>query len=99
MVIGNAKKDKVSFQFNGKEIEICNSYNYVGTTLSDKKDIFSCIQSTILQKCYRSSYKIKQYCENLGQLPPSLAVHLFETLLVPLIRDENRLLQKNLKSG
>ncbi len=85
MVVGKVKRDQSTFFFNNQMIEICDQYNYVGTTLSDKKDVFSNVQSSILQKCYRSSYKIRQYCENLGQLPPTLAVHFFKTLLVPLM--------------
>ncbi len=37
----------------------------------------------ITQKCIRACYKISQYCEPFGQVTPPLAMHFYESLLLP----------------
>ncbi len=85
MLFGTKDNKQPAFHINNEPIEICSSYMYVGNHVSDTGNIFSALPEAILQKCYRSCYKIRDYCENLGQLLPSVAVHLYNTLLVPIM--------------
>ncbi len=74
-----------TFKLNGSTIDIAEKYSYVGNQVTGNSNPFINIENTIIQKCYRSNYKIREYCEKMGQLPPSLAKHFFETLLLPII--------------
>ncbi len=85
MVFGSKDDPPSTFHINNEPIETCTSYTYVGIQVSNFGNLFSTMPEAILQKCYRSCYKIRDYCENLGQLLPSIAVHLYNTLLVPLM--------------
>ncbi len=58
---------------------------YVGNQVANTGNLFSALPEAILQKCYRSCYKIRDYCEKLGQLLPCLALRLYNTLLVPVM--------------
>ncbi len=85
MLFGIKDNKQPAFHINNEPIETCSSYVYVGNHVSGTGNIFSALPEAILQKCYRSCYKIRDYCENLGQLLPSMAVHLYNTLLVPIM--------------
>ncbi len=85
MIFGNKDNIQSTFHINNQTVEICTGYMYVGNQVSNTGNLFSALPEVILQKCYRSCYKIRDYCENLGQLLPSVAVHLYNTLLVPIM--------------
>ncbi len=85
VIFGRVEIPPDTFTLNGNTIEIAEKYSYVGNQVTAKSNPFSDIESTIIQKCYRSNYKIREYCEKMGQLPPTLAKHFFETLLLPII--------------
>ena len=85
MVFGKQNVPDDYFQLNGNTIVISDKYTYVGNEVTDAGNPFSCIYESIIQKCYRSCYKIREYCQQIGQLPPTLSVHFFDTLLMPII--------------
>ncbi len=85
MVFGKTSIPHDFFQLNGNTIALTDKYTYVGNEVTDCANPFSCIYESIIQKCYRSCYKIREYCQQIGQLPPSLSVHFFDTLLMPII--------------
>ncbi len=84
-VLVDAVTRRKYFKLNGCPIEIAEKYSDVGNQVTGKANPFTNIENSIIQKCYRSNYKIREYCEKMGQLPPVLAKHFFETLLAPII--------------
>ncbi len=85
MVFGKSDIPDDFFKLNSNTIKMTNTYTYVGNEVSDANNPFSDIHESVIQKCYRSCYKIKEYCQQIGQLPPSLSVHFFDTLLIPIM--------------
>ncbi len=85
MIFGKDATSEDYFTLNGSTIAISDKYTYVGNEVTDNGNPFSCIFESIIQKCYRSCYKIREYCQEIGQLPPKLSVHFFDTLLMPII--------------
>ncbi len=85
MVFGDIHIQDDFFHLDGNTISITEKYTYVGNEVSDTKNPFCGIYESIIQKCYRSCYKIREYCRQIGQLPPALSVHFFNTLLMPII--------------
>ncbi len=85
VIFGRVNISPDFFSLDGSTIEIAEKYSYVGSQVTGKYNPFVNIESAIIQKCYRSNYKIRQYCQNFGQLPPIMAKHFFETLLLPII--------------
>ncbi len=85
MVFGKVDIPDNTFQLDGCTIQITDKYSYVGSEVSDSANPFTNIYESILQKCYRSCYKIREYCQQIGQLPLKLSVHFFDTLLQPIM--------------
>ncbi len=71
-----------NFSIGGTPIEIATKYKYLGT-------LFSTINQSeetkiyIVNSCSRALYKIIKYCNKLGQLPPSTALNLYNSLIAP----------------
>ncbi len=61
-----------------------NKYKYLGTLFSTVRQTEE-TKAYVHNSCTRALYKIKRYCRNLGQLPPSTAMSLFDSLIAPLI--------------
>ncbi len=46
---------------------------------------FKNIGDHVIQKCIKAFFKIKDFCEPLGQVPLFLALHFYNTLILPLM--------------
>ncbi len=73
-----------TFTIGGSEIEIATKYKYLGTLYSTVKQVDETI-AYITNNCSRALYKIRTHCKELGQLPPSTALELFDSLIAPLL--------------
>ncbi len=85
LVFGKKLRKSDSFIFNDKPIDISESYNYLGNPLCSSPNPFKNITSHITQKCIKACYKITEYCDPLGQITPTLAIHFYNTLISPLM--------------
>jgi hypothetical protein len=84
MVFG-VKNCTSKFYFNNAEIEIVKEYKYVGTIFSTEGNIFKKHSDYTLGKALQATYKIQNNCRPLGQVPPDVAIKLFNSLVLPII--------------
>ncbi len=86
VLIFNQKKRNVipKFSIGGTPIEVSKKYKYLGTLFSTVRQTEE-TKAYVQNSCSRALYKIKRYCRNLGQLPPSTAMNLFDSLVAPLL--------------
>jgi len=87
MVFGNMKQTKyVTFNFNAQAIQQVSQYKYVGVIFNSQDPVFNeqCSMSTV-KNSYRALFKVAAYCKCLGQIPPVLAVKLFNSLVTPIL--------------
>lgn len=83
MVFGSANGD-VQFYFNNERIEQVNMYTYVGTIFSSSGPLFNENVISFLASSSKASHKVYSYCKAIGQVPPVLAVKLFNSLVAPI---------------
>ncbi len=72
------------FHVGGVPIEIATQYNYLGNLYStiEQSEV---TKNYVLNNCRRALFKIRKLCLPLGQVPPSLGLKLFDSLVMPLI--------------
>ncbi len=73
-----------NFNVGGVPIEIATQYNYLGNLYSTI-DQSRVIKNYVLNNCRRALFKIRKLCLPLGQVPPSLGLKLFDSLVMPLV--------------
>ncbi len=69
------KDRKFTFKLKNEIVEIVKDYSYLGVPVFSGSNHFKKVVDHISQKCIRSCYKIKQYCEPFGQVTPPLGMH------------------------
>ena len=85
MIFPNSKSNGEEFFFNNEPIETVTQYKYVGSLFSSENNIFKNHLDYTISKATRASFKIQNLCKQFGQVPPFLAVKLFNTLVTPIL--------------
>ncbi len=83
LVYGKKEMVDQTFVFRDEPIEVATDYTYLGNPMCSVGNPFGKVGDHVLQKCLRACYKIREYCEPLGQVPPYLALHFYNTLILP----------------
>ena len=87
MIFGS--KEKISIKFNDILIEQVDKYKYVGciirSILKYNSDPFLYNYTYLCDQARKALYSVKQKLRNIGQLPPSLMLHVFNTLIRPIL--------------
>ena len=87
MVFGN--NCNVEFKYNGKTLEIVNSYKYLGVVVNPVRrydsNIFSEGFKRMSQQARRAMFKILKDTRHIGMIPPEVAFQLFDALVLPIL--------------
>jgi hypothetical protein len=77
-----------TFNLDGTEIDVTqDDVVYLGVSINSKhEDHFKTHLDYVTKKAQKSLFRIYSLCKNVGTLPPQLALHLFDTLVVSVLR-------------
>ena len=81
-----AKNDTI-FKYNNTELEIVENYKYLGHVISNNKrdfhkDMFEYLTTQANKALFALKVDTKQ---NLGHIPPKLAMQMFDTYIMPIL--------------
>ncbi|KAL3696402.1 hypothetical protein R1sor_010478 [Riccia sorocarpa] len=77
------KQSMERFQFQGREIEQCKSYKYLGIEISANLSWSLCVQSRI-NGGFKALYALRGICKKVDLWAWQLRGHLFNTLVIPV---------------
>ena len=87
MAFGNVTPFAV--KFNGKVIEQVDRYKYVGNIARSTKrydeDIFSENYAYLCDQARKALYSVRKRTSCLGNLPPKIMFHIFDTVVKPIL--------------
>lgn len=98
MVFGVKDCSAISFHFNDVLIEIVTEYKYVGAIFGSEGNVFRKYYEYDIGKAMQATHKIQNYCRPLGQVPPSVAVKLFNSLVLPVIEYGSEIWSSNVNT-
>ena len=75
---------RMSFAFNNELIFTTNSYKYLGFIVTPSGEITSGLKD-LRDRALRTYYKLKKMMGNYFRLHPITTLHLFDTLLKPIL--------------
>jgi len=85
MAIGTKEKDH-TFKFGNDKVNMTDSYKYLGTVISNDKDMFKQNQVNLINKSNNAIYALNAYIKHtVGQLQPSLALKMFDVQISPVM--------------
>jgi exonuclease III len=80
---------KFNFVFNGKEIEVCNSYKYLGAIFSTTKDcrgnIFKNMVNYTVDQALKACFSVLRKCSAVGKISPKIGLHMFDACVLPIL--------------
>ena len=91
-VIAFGCKDNMKVLFNGQQIETTSQYKYleniISTTQTSRGDVFRENMNTYEHLCSQARkaiFGLKHRLKSLGALPPRVLMHMYETLIRPIL--------------
>ena len=87
MIFGSKKASNQPhiFHFNHQVIEVTKQYKYLGAIFSSESCLFNKHLDGSLSSALKASFKVLKFCKCLGQVPPIVAMKLFNSLVLPII--------------
>jgi hypothetical protein len=80
-------RDSPVFVLDDTEVQVTCEAIYLGVAINSKfENHFKTHIDYVTKKAQKSLYRIYSLCKNVGALPPQLALHLFDTLIVSVLR-------------
>ena len=87
MVFGKIKD--VELVYNGAHIEIVDAYKYLGNMFNTvsrvDSDIFRENTEYLISQARKAIFSIKQKLHNIGDAPPQIKLHLFQSMVQPIL--------------
>ena len=97
MTFGNTKECK--FMYNGKEIESVSNYKYLGVLFKPVTrcdgNIFGDAYGHIAKQARKAMFKILKDTKKIGMMPPSVALKLFDSLVLPILEYGSEIWSRN----
>ena len=88
-VIAFGCKDIIRVLFNGQQIETAFQCKYLGniisTTQTSKGDVFRENYDYLCSQARKAIFGLKHRLKSLGALPPRVLMHMYETLIRPIL--------------
>ena len=88
-VIAFGCKNNIRVLFNGQQIETSSQYKYLGniisTTQTSRGDIFRENYDYLCSQARKAIFGLKHRLKSLGALPPRVLMHMYETLIRPIL--------------
>ena len=88
MAFGSNKRN--DWTFNGKRIDITESYKYLGNIFRETKrcsqDVFSANYDYLLDKARKAIFATARRTKHLGPVPPDIAIYLFNSIIMPILQ-------------
>ena len=82
-------KGDIRVLFNGQQIETTSQYKYLGnvisTTQTSRGDIFRENYDYLCSQARKAIFCLKHLLKPLGALPPRVLMHMYETLICPIL--------------
>ena len=82
-------KGDIRVFFNGQQIETTSQYKYLGniisTTQTSRGDIFRENYDYLCSQATKAIFSLKHRLKPLGTLPPRVLMHMYETLIRPIL--------------
>ena len=87
MIFGEKRYESqdYNFTFNKQIIEIVKGYTYLGAIFSSGSLLFNEHLDDILSSALKASFQVLKYCKCLGQVPPIVAMKLFNSIVLPIL--------------
>ena len=87
MILGSKKasNQQHNFHFNHQVIEVTKQYKYLGDIFSSESCHFNKLLDGSLSSALKASFKVLKFCKCLDQVPPIVAIKLFNSLVLPII--------------
>lgn len=90
----------IVFTYNKQNVENVNRYKYLGHVLSNKKDIHGDMCPYIITQAQKALFSLKcDTKENLGYIPATLAIQMFDTYILPILENNNAMVKLKTKHG
>ena len=91
-VIAFGCKDNIKVLFNGQQIETTSQYKYleniISTTQTSRGDVFReniNAYEYLCSQARKAIFGLKHRLKSLGALPPRVLMHMYETLIRPIL--------------
>ena len=88
MIFGK-KNGEDHFKFNGKTLEIVDKYKYLGCIFNETStsagNIMKTMPEYLSDKGMKASFATMKKYSSLGRLMPQVALHLFDTCVLPIL--------------
>ena len=82
----NKDVNKMKFSIEGNDIEIVNSYKYLGHVLCNSKNIHKDMYTHLATQAQRAIFALKENARStVGYLPPKLSLKMFDTHILPIL--------------
>ena len=82
-------KNNIRVLFNGQQIETISQYKYLGniisTTQTSRGDVFRGNYDYLCSQARKAIFGLKHRLKSLGALPPRVLMHMYETLIRPIL--------------
>jgi len=84
MIFGRG--DDSVFTYNGSEIDNVDTYKYLGHVISNKTNIHQDMTEYLTTQANKAIFALKADArQNLGYIPPQLAIRMFDTYVLPIL--------------
>ena len=85
----NSTRSNFSFSFNGRTIEVCESYKYLGTifspTVNCRGNIFKEMIPYTVGQALKACFSTLRKCSAVGKISPKIGFHMFDTCVLPIL--------------
>ena len=86
MIYTHKRNESHDFYFNGQKVDNVEDYNYLGCLFHHKPSKSKKFQiDAMLDSARKALFKVYKYLKPFGQRLPTVACHLFDTLVKPVI--------------
>ena len=80
------RHNEINFYIDDKELEIVNSYKYLGHVLCNSKNIHKDMYAHLVTQAQKAVYALKDNTKStVGYLPPKLNLKMFDTHILPVL--------------
>ena len=80
------RANNINFSIDGIELEIVNSYKYLGHVLCNSKNIHKEMYAHLATQAQKAMYALKENTRStVGYLPPKLSLKMFDTHILPVL--------------
>ena len=89
-------RNTLKFQYNGQYMENVDSYKYLGHIINNHKSIHNKMSEYLCMQAQKALFALSGKTKAaLGYLPPTLAIKMFDTYVLPILEYNNMLWGKN----